>query len=46
VVLGTAPVMQATIVRRVTPSECTRQVLFETVIEPLVGAPVPPAFRF
>jgi protein-L-isoaspartate(D-aspartate) O-methyltransferase len=46
VVLGTSPVMQATIVRRVTPSECTRQVLFETVIDPLVGAPVPPAFRF
>jgi protein-L-isoaspartate(D-aspartate) O-methyltransferase len=46
VVLGTAPIMQATLIRRVTPSEWTRDVLFETVIDPLVGAAAPSGFRF
>lgn len=46
VVVGSAPVMAATLVRRVSATEWTRQGLFETVIDPLVGAPTPPAFRF
>lgn len=46
VVLGRAPVMQATLVRRISASEWARQVLFETVIDPLVGAPSGPGFLF
>ncbi|MEZ5459521.1 MAG: hypothetical protein R3E65_09495 [Steroidobacteraceae bacterium] len=46
VVLGRAPVMQATLVRRISSTEWARQVLFETVIDPLVGAPAAPAFLF
>jgi protein-L-isoaspartate(D-aspartate) O-methyltransferase len=46
VVIGSAPVMEATLVRRVSAIEWTRQGLFETVIDPLVGAPTAPAFRF
>lgn len=45
-VLGTAPIMQATLIRRVTPSEWTRTVLFETVVAPLVGAAAPSGFHF
>lgn len=45
-VLGSAPIMQATLIRRVTPSEWTREVLFETVIDSLVGAAATPGFRF
>lgn len=46
VVIGSAPVMEATLVRRVSATEWTRHGLFETVIDPLVGAPTAPAFQF
>jgi protein-L-isoaspartate(D-aspartate) O-methyltransferase len=46
VVVGTAPIMQATLIRRVTPSEWVQQVLLETVIDPLVGAAAPSGFHF
>ena len=46
VVVGSAPIMEARLVRRVSASEFTQQALFETVIAPLVGAAVPPPFRF
>jgi protein-L-isoaspartate(D-aspartate) O-methyltransferase len=46
VVVGSAPIMDARLVRRVSPTEFTQQSLFETVIAPLVGAAVPSAFRF
>jgi protein-L-isoaspartate(D-aspartate) O-methyltransferase len=46
VTVGSAPVMQACLVRRVSATEWVRSDLFETVIAPLVGAPQPPQFRF
>lgn len=46
VVVGSAPIMEARLVRRVSATEFTQQALFETVIAPLVGAAVPPPFRF
>jgi protein-L-isoaspartate(D-aspartate) O-methyltransferase len=46
VVLGTPPVMQACLVRRVSADEFSRQALFETRLAPLVGAPQPPRFHF
>jgi protein-L-isoaspartate(D-aspartate) O-methyltransferase len=46
VVIGSAPVMEATLVRRVSATEWIRFGLFETVIDPLVGAPTAPAFQF
>jgi len=46
VVIGSAPIMEATLVRRVSATEWTHQGLFETVIDPLVGAPSAPAFHF
>jgi protein-L-isoaspartate(D-aspartate) O-methyltransferase len=45
-IVGVAPVMDAVLVRRVDDSEWIRESLFETVIEPLVNAPAPPAFVF
>jgi protein-L-isoaspartate(D-aspartate) O-methyltransferase len=44
VVVGVPPVMEAMLVRRVDASEWVREALFETVIQPLVGAV--PAARF
>jgi protein-L-isoaspartate(D-aspartate) O-methyltransferase len=45
-VVGSAPVMDAILVRRVGPSEWIRESLFETVIEPLTGAAAAPRFVF
>jgi protein-L-isoaspartate(D-aspartate) O-methyltransferase len=45
-VVGTAPVMDAILVRRVDESEWIRESLFETVIDPLVNASLPPKFVF
>lgn len=45
-VIGTAPIMRACLVRRVSTTECVRDELFETVLAPLVGAAQPPRFRF
>jgi protein-L-isoaspartate(D-aspartate) O-methyltransferase len=46
VVLGDAPVMEARLVRRTGENSFATQSLFETVIDPLVNAPRPPAFSF
>ena len=45
-VVGTAPVMNAMLVRRVDQSEWIRENLFETVINPLINAPAAPGFVF
>ena len=45
-VVGTAPVMDAILVRRVDESEWIRESLFETVIEPLIGAVAAQKFVF
>jgi protein-L-isoaspartate(D-aspartate) O-methyltransferase len=45
-VVGTAPVMDALLIRRVDGSEWIRESLFETVIDPLTNAPAPRAFVF
>lgn len=45
-VVGTPPVMQACLVRRVSATEFGRDTLFETLLAPLVGAPQPQRFRF
>ena len=45
-VVGTAPVMDAVLVRRVDNSEWIRESLFETVIDPLVNATAPQGFVF
>jgi protein-L-isoaspartate(D-aspartate) O-methyltransferase len=45
-VVGSAPVMDAILVRRVGASEWIRESLFETVLEPLTGAPAAPKFVF
>jgi protein-L-isoaspartate(D-aspartate) O-methyltransferase len=45
-VVGTAPVMDAVLVRRVDESEWIRESLFETVIEPLIGAAAAQKFVF
>lgn len=46
VVVGTAPVMEATLVRRHGPQEFSAQRLFETSLEALEHSPKPPLFRF
>jgi len=46
VVVGTAPVMEAILIRRVDESEWIRESLFETVIDPLVNATAPQGFIF
>lgn len=46
VVVGVAPVMDATLVRRVDASEWIQESLFETVIDPLLGAAAPLGFVF
>jgi protein-L-isoaspartate(D-aspartate) O-methyltransferase len=46
VVVGTGPVMEARLVRRLGPQEFSTQVLFETSIEALEHVPTPPVFEF
>jgi protein-L-isoaspartate(D-aspartate) O-methyltransferase len=46
VVVGEAPAMEASLIRRVSDSEWLRESLFETVVAPLVNAPQPPKFVF
>ena len=46
VVVGQPPIMEAWRVVRVGEREWQRQALFETVLEPLVNAPLPSAFVF
>jgi protein-L-isoaspartate(D-aspartate) O-methyltransferase len=45
-VVGTAPVMDAVLVRRVDENEWIRESLFETVIDPLIGAVAAQKFVF
>jgi protein-L-isoaspartate(D-aspartate) O-methyltransferase len=45
-VIGTAPVMEAVLVRRRADGTLGRESLFETVVPPLVNAPQPEQFRF
>ena len=45
-VLGSAPVMEAVLIRRVDTSEWIRESLFETVIDPLINATQAPRFVF
>jgi protein-L-isoaspartate(D-aspartate) O-methyltransferase len=45
-IVGTAPVMDAILIRRVDDSEWIRESLFETVVEPLINATAPPGFEF
>ncbi len=45
-VVGTAPVMEARLVRRVEADQWIRESVFETVIDPLINAPAPPRFVF
>jgi len=46
VVVGTAPLMEARLLRRHGPNEFTSESLFETSLEALEHAPAPPLFRF
>ena len=46
VVVGSAPVMDAILVRRVGEAEWIRESLFETVIDPLINATAPREFVF
>jgi protein-L-isoaspartate(D-aspartate) O-methyltransferase len=46
VVVGESPVMDARLVRRTAEGAFATASLFETVIDPLVNAPQPPAFAF
>lgn len=46
VVIGRAPAMIATLVERVGEREWRHKELFETTLEPLVGAAAPPKFEF
>jgi protein-L-isoaspartate(D-aspartate) O-methyltransferase len=45
-VVGSAPVMEALLIRRVDESEWVRESLFETVIDPLINATSAPRFVF
>jgi protein-L-isoaspartate(D-aspartate) O-methyltransferase len=45
-VTGAAPAMEAIKLTRTTPSHWQREILFETVVEPLVNAAKPTAFVF
>jgi protein-L-isoaspartate(D-aspartate) O-methyltransferase len=45
-VVGTAPVMDAVLIRRVDEQEWIRESLFETVIDPLTNATAAPRFVF
>ncbi len=46
VVVGQLPLMEARLITRIAANEWRSEVLFETAIAPLVGAPQPPAFAF
>jgi protein-L-isoaspartate(D-aspartate) O-methyltransferase len=46
VVVGTAPVMEARLVRRISDDQWTHESLFETVVDPLVHANRPEVFSF
>lgn len=46
VVVGSAPVMEAQLIRRHGPKDYSSQPLFETSLEALEHAPTPPLFRF
>jgi protein-L-isoaspartate(D-aspartate) O-methyltransferase len=46
VVVGSPPVMEARLVRRLGAAEFSATALFETCLEPLEHAPAPPAFEF
>lgn len=46
VVVGSAPVMEARLIRRTSEEAWTTESLFETVIDPLINAPRPPEFTF
>lgn len=46
VVVGTGPVMEARLVRRLGPAEYSSRVLFETSLEALENVPVPALFQF
>jgi protein-L-isoaspartate(D-aspartate) O-methyltransferase len=45
-VVGSAPVMEALVVRRVDDGEWIRESLFETVIDPLINATAAQGFVF
>ena len=45
-VVGEAPAMQARLVRWVAPGSLSEQILFETVVAPLINAAVPAHFEF
>jgi protein-L-isoaspartate(D-aspartate) O-methyltransferase len=45
-IVGSAPVMDAILVRRVDNNEWTRESLFETVVDPLINATAAPRFVF
>ncbi len=45
-VVGQAPAMQARVIRKAADGSVSAKVLFETVIAPLKGAPLPKAFTF
>ena len=46
VVVGDAPTMAAMLIERLTEDQWRRDTLFETVIQPLTGAPSRPQFKF
>ncbi len=46
VVTGQRPVMEARLVTRVAHDQWRSETLFETVVEPMINAPRPPAFHF
>ncbi|HEY4210471.1 MAG TPA: protein-L-isoaspartate O-methyltransferase [Steroidobacteraceae bacterium] len=46
VVVGSAPAMDARLIRRTAEESWTTESLFETVIDPLINAPQPPGFTF
>jgi protein-L-isoaspartate(D-aspartate) O-methyltransferase len=46
VVVGESPVMDARLIRRASETQWVQESLFETVIDPLLNAPLPPHFLF
>ena len=46
VVVGRGPVMEARRITRTGPADWVREILFETVMDPLIHAPEPPRFVF
>jgi protein-L-isoaspartate(D-aspartate) O-methyltransferase len=46
VVTGQRPVMEARLVTRIAADQWRSEALFETVLEPMINAPRPPAFQF